>query len=98
MQGMLYFLLVLIAAWVLWKIARYEIGRWRRARELHESLRPAAGVLMRGEELEQWKRAQERARDEHEERMRQILSSTPWLQRGAMRRHLERKTQLGYKI
>lgn len=106
---MLHFLLTLIAAWVLWKIARHEIERRRRARFVRESLRPGAGVALQGERLEQWRRAQEERQRQlleeqaqrkrtQEDRICEILKTTPLLQRAAMRRWLEKRIELGYDV
>lgn len=109
MVGMLHFLLTVIAAWVVWKIVRYEIGRRRAVLEQYNRFRPAAGVEMRGERLEQWRRDQEQRTRERQadqatriaaqkERIEQLLKSTPWHKRAAARRHLEQKIALGYDI
>lgn len=95
---MLQFLLTLIAAYAVWRIVRYEIARHRERRFVRESLRPGAGIELRGEQLLAWQRERAAQQKAIDERIRAILKRTPWRMRGAMREHLRKRLDLGYDI
>lgn len=106
---MLHVLLTVICSWIVWQIVRYEIARRREAKWVREALRPGAGIALRGERLEAWKRAQAEQKqrlaaeqqalvDAQKERIRDVLQTTPWHRRTMIRKHLEQKAALGYDI